>query len=116
MIISSDKFKPEILSSLFGGAYPAETLNISFPEDNKAHLKIRIIHLCPGNTVGLHQHKEDWEMFYILKGIIEVDDDGEKRIMSSGDVAIWAGGDCHAVKNISEVTAEYLTVVGKQML
>ena len=116
MHIPSNQFDYVQLPNLFSGKLPADTFNATLPEENKANLKVRIIHLCPGNNVGRHQHKEDWEMFYMLKGTVEIDDNGIQRTLRPGDVAIWAGGDYHAVRNISEETAEYLAIVGKNAM
>lgn len=65
----------------------------------------------PGGSVGKHDHVTNTEVYYILEGQFEVDDNGTTVILNPGDSVITGGGDYHSIKNISDKTATFLAVI-----
>ena len=58
-----------------------------------------VMHLAPGNSVGEHVHSGDGEIFYILSGTGEYNDNGTKVQLVPGDVAVCNEGELHGLVN-----------------
>lgn len=67
--------------------------------------------LEPGAMVGEHTHEEDAEVYYILTGAMEVNDNGQIRQAGPGDVIYTADGDTHSIRNTGTEPAEMLAVI-----
>ena len=70
-----------------------------------------VIRLEPGCSIGYHVHEGDTELFYIIRGTAEYDDNGEKCTVSAGDVTICPAGKGHAIANRTEETVELVAVI-----
>jgi len=71
-----------------------------------AHNKLR-----PNSSVGLHEHKGDFEVFYILSGEGIVDDNGSKAPVKAGDVILTGNGESHALENTGSIDLEYIALI-----
>lgn len=69
------------------------------------------LQLEPGAAVGEHAHTDDAEVYYILSGTMEVNDNGVLHKIGPGDVVYTAGGETHSIRNIGNETAEMLAVI-----
>ena len=69
------------------------------------------ITLKSGCSIGYHVHEKDSELFYILKGTAEYNDNGEIRTVHGGDVTICPAGTGHGIANRSEKTVELIAVI-----
>ena len=77
---------------------------------NKGRLFSRIT-LRPGTSIGFHIHEKDSELFYILTGTAEYNDDGEIRTVQAGDVTICPAGSGHGIANRSDETVELVALI-----
>ena len=75
---------------------------------NKGRLYSKIS-VSPSGSIGFHVHENEMEAFYIIKGIGEFDDNGEKSEVYPGDVLYTPSGHGHSIKNLSD--AEELEMV-----
>lgn len=64
-----------------------------------------------GNSIGMHDHTEDFEVYYILKGVGRVLDNGNLVEVKEGDVIYTADGNKHYLENIGVVDLELIAVV-----
>lgn len=64
-----------------------------------------------GNSIGMHDHTEDFEVYYILKGTGQVLDNGEIVQVNEGDVVYTANGNKHYLENIGVCDLEVLAIV-----
>ncbi len=74
-----------------------------FAEYNKLS-GIRYIHddiISPGVSIGLHAHTDDEEIYIILEGEAEMEDNGIVRIVKPGDICITSSGQSHSLRNTS---------------
>ena len=55
--------------------------------------------LNPGCSVGEHTHNGESEIYYVLEGSGELNDNGVIRTIHQGDCAMCYDGEFHAVKN-----------------
>ena len=53
----------------------------------------------PGCSVGFHTHEGEMEAYFVIKGVGEFDDNGEKRTLRAGDLLYTPDGSGHAVRN-----------------
>lgn len=69
------------------------------------------ITLNPGCSIGTHSHDHDSELFYILKGTAEYDDNGTVRTVTAGDVTICPVGEKHGIANRTDEVVELVAVI-----
>lgn len=82
-------------------------------EDNlrgKAKLFSKIT-IPQGNSIGMHDHVDDFEIYYILKGKGKVLDGDEYVEVNEGDAIYTADGNKHCIKNIGEGDLVFIAVV-----
>lgn len=66
----------------------------------------------PHGSLGFHQHVENTEPYYVLKGQgIFVDNDGSETAIAPGDVCVIEVGQSHAIKNPGEKPLEIMALV-----
>ncbi len=85
---------------------------VNSPEDlcNKGRLFSKIT-LNPGCSIGYHVHENDSELFYILKGIAQYNDNGNIVTVSAGDVTICPPGQGHGIANKRDEVVELIAVI-----
>ena len=71
------------------------------------------LYLEPGVSIGFHRHENEEEIFVIVKGQGEIDDNGTSRQVAAGDSVLTGNGAGHAVKNTGSETLEILAVISK---
>ncbi|MCQ2492714.1 MAG: cupin domain-containing protein [Lachnospiraceae bacterium] len=69
------------------------------------------ITLNPGCGIGFHVHETDSELFYIIKGTAEYDDNGTKVTVSAGDVTVCPAGTGHSITNKTDEVVELVAVI-----
>ena len=57
------------------------------------------LYLEPGVSIGFHRHENEEEIFYIVSGVAEADDNGTAVILNPGDSILTGNGAGHAIKN-----------------
>ena len=113
MIRKKDECKIEYREKMRDGNGTVElTSFIEGPEElcNKGRLFSKIT-LKSGCGIGFHVHEGDSELFYILKGTAEYNDNGEVKTVTAGDVTICPPGTGHGIENKSEETVELIAVI-----
>ena len=85
---------------------------IASPDElyNKGRLFSKIT-LKSGCSIGFHIHENDSELFYILSGTAEYNDNGEIKTVTAGDVTICPAGTGHGIANNSDETVELVAVI-----
>ena len=67
--------------------------------------------LEPGCSIGFHRHENEEELFFIIRGEAEIDDNGTVKKVSAGDAVLTGNGAGHAVRNIGTSPLEILAVI-----
>lgn len=67
--------------------------------------------LAPGNSIGEHYHSGDNEIFYILSGSAEYNDNGNKVTLVPGDVAVCNDGEMHGMVNNGAEPVEFIALI-----
>ena len=85
---------------------------INGPEElcGKGRMYSRIT-LRSGCSIGFHVHEKDSELFYILSGEAEYNDNGEIKTVTAGDVTVCPPGTGHGIANKGEETVELIAVI-----
>ncbi len=113
MIRKKDECKVEYREHMRDGNGTVELTSLidSNEELNgKGRLFSRIT-LKSGCSIGFHVHENDSELFYILSGSAEYNDNGEIKTVTAGDVTICPAGTGHGIENRSEETVEFIAVI-----
>ena len=71
------------------------------------------LYLEPGVSIGFHRHENEEEIFVIVKGQGEIDDNGTLKQVAAGDSILTGNGAGHAVRNTGSETLEILAVIIK---
>ncbi len=78
--------------------------------NGKGRLFSRIT-LNPGCSIGFHVHEGESELFYIMKGTAEYNDQGKIVEVSAGDVTICPDGAGHGIANRTDEVVEVMAVI-----
>jgi mannose-6-phosphate isomerase-like protein (cupin superfamily) len=113
MIRRKGEFKLDLKEKMRGGE---GTIKIEHLWDPKTDLKAnnrlfaKLI-VEPGGSIGFHQHENEEEVFVIISGQAEADDNGVKVILNPGDTILTGNGAGHAIKCVSLEPLEMLAVI-----
>ena len=67
--------------------------------------------LPPGSQAGYHEHHGDAEVYYILKGRGQINDNGVIEDIKEGDVAVTFEGEGHSIYNNSDEDLEFIALI-----
>ncbi len=67
--------------------------------------------LEPGCSIGFHPHDAEEEVFVIVRGRAEADDNGETVELGAGDTILTGNGAGHAIRCISDEPLELVAVI-----
>lgn len=67
--------------------------------------------LNPGCEVGYHIHNGDTEIYYILSGKAQYNDNGIITEVEAGDVTFTPNGTGHGIKNTGNVPVELIALI-----
>ena len=113
MIRKADEFRIEYKEHMRDGDGTVQlTRFITGPEEleDKGRLFAKST-LNPVCSIGYHVHEKDAELFYILTGTAEYNDNGEMRTVSAGDVTICPAGTGHGIANRTDGVVELVAVI-----
>ncbi|NLG88231.1 MAG: cupin domain-containing protein [Clostridiaceae bacterium] len=112
MIKKAEEMKSEIRERLRGGNGNVELLHILNTDEMKGKVRLYAkITLNPGCSIGTHQHVDEEEAYYILKGTARVNDNGTEKIVKPGDVVLTGDGASHSIENAGDEPLEFIAVV-----
>lgn len=69
------------------------------------------LRLVPGTSIGLHQHIDEDEIYYILEGKGEVYDGERKYSVSAGSSILTVSGESHSLENTGSRDMVLLAVI-----
>ncbi|MDD3885236.1 MAG: cupin domain-containing protein [Victivallaceae bacterium] len=113
MIRKAGEYRKEVRNEMRGGKGSIKVEHYWEPgtemrSKNRMFAKLTIE---PGCSIGPHPHDSEDEIFVILSGTAEVNDNGEAVKLTAGDSMLTGNGDFHAIRNIGDDTLEVLAVV-----
>ena len=106
MLIKLDCMNDEVFPNFLGGE--KEITARIYQDDN---VEILWAKLAPGASVGMHTHKTNSEVIYVLSGTGKMLMDDTVEILSAGDCHYCPQGHSHSFINESEEDLVFLGVV-----
>lgn len=112
MIKKASEMRAEIREKMRGGKGEVRIEHLFEAGEfrGRARLMARVT-LAPGCSIGLHEHGEEEELFYIVKGRGLLTEDGAAREVGPGEASLTGGGKSHAVENTGEEDLVLLAVI-----
>ncbi len=112
MIKTRESINVQEVEGLRGGNGTAEIHHIIEGDELKEKGKLfsKIV-LPKGASIGLHEHSEDFEVYYILKGKGLVREGEDAIEVRERDAVYTSDGQKHSIENIGEEDLEFMAVV-----
>ena len=107
------KTEVKVVEGLRGGRGQVEFHHILSKEELNGHGSMYAMGILkPGCSVGYHQHTDNTEPYFILKGKgTFVDDDGSRTEVGPGDVCVIEVGQSHALENNSDQDLVFMALI-----
>jgi mannose-6-phosphate isomerase-like protein (cupin superfamily) len=67
-----------------------------------------------GSEVGYHEHVDDEEIYYILDGKGIINDNGEEKEVSAGDLVYTKHREKHSIKNTGDANLKFIAFIIKK--
>ena len=100
MIKRHDDMTKNIKVNMRGGNGQAVVTDILDKGEYKGSARlVGTILLEPGCSIGAHVHENEEEIFYVIDGTAEYNDNGETKLLQKGDSCICLSGQTHSIAN-----------------
>lgn len=112
MIRKATDCKIDYRENMRGGEGTVEITNFATAAElnDKGRLFGKIT-LRPGCSIGYHVHETDSELFYVLKGQAQYNDNGTPCRVFAGDVMLCPAGSGHEISNNGPEDLELCAVI-----
>lgn len=98
--------------NVWGGKGELDLCKLFTPEELGGRAKLfNVVTLEPGQSIGLHAHTQDSEVYFLLEGELAATDNGVETILKAGDAMFTADGGTHSAENRSGEAAKVVAVV-----
>lgn len=112
MIRKKEEIRVREVEHAQGGSGKVTFYDWLLPEEAPGHGRLFSKLVIPsGSSIGYHEHYGEWEAFYVLEGQATVDDNGEKVVLSAGDMHMCVNGDGHETRNEGEADLVLLALI-----
>lgn len=113
MIKKDGEYRVDVRKEMRGGEGEVVIEHLWAPKDElKANTRLFArLTVKPGCSIGYHIHDQEEEVFYLVQGQAEADDNGTKVVLKAGDSILTGGGAGHAIKNIGNENLVIMAVI-----
>ena len=112
MVRPSCDMQVEVREAMRGGKGRVQIRHVFKQEELKGKCRLFAkITLEPGCSIGLHEHVDEEEVFYIIKGRGRVVDGGVERDVAEGDAILTGDGASHSIENIGDEDLQLMAVI-----
>lgn len=112
MIRKATEMQVEVRKEMRGGNGEVEIRHIFSKDELTGRCRLLAkITLAPGCSIGLHEHVDEEEIYYIVKGTAQVTDSGVTTELSVGDAVLTGGGKSHSIENTGDGVLELVAVI-----
>jgi mannose-6-phosphate isomerase-like protein (cupin superfamily) len=113
MIRKSGSYRTEVRENMRGGSGSVKIEHFWEPgKEMLGHNRMAArLTLPPGASIGFHNHDNEDEIFVIVKGQAEADDNGTLSILNAGDTLLTGNGAGHSIRNVGEGELELVAVI-----
>jgi len=112
MYILKDEMRHEKKTELRDGKGTLDFAHIVPPEalyDSGTQFSLATIPV--GCSIGVHGHRENYEIYYVLEGEAKVTDNEEEKILHPGDAEICGDGNTHSIENVGDKDLKVMAVI-----
>lgn len=109
MVIDFNNMTPEIIEHFKGGEKHIEAR--MYWDGTTRIMQARLV---PGASIGLHTHKGNCEILFVIKGEGTLIDDDEQKPIRAGQCAYCPEGHSHSLINSGSELLEFCAAVPKQ--
>ncbi len=103
-----------IRKNLFDGKDEAEIEPLFNSDEFEAPVRFCArVRLAPGCSIGLHQHIDEDELYFIIEGAGEVSDEEGRYPVSSGHSILTRSGESHSIENTGSCDLVLTAVIPK---
>jgi mannose-6-phosphate isomerase-like protein (cupin superfamily) len=113
MYKQANDFNEEIRHEVRGGTGDVSFQHI-YAKGSELNENMRLfarLVLEEGCSIGYHVHENEAEIYYILSGTAETDDNGVKRILKPGDSTMTRSGEGHSIKALGPGKLEFIATI-----
>ena len=113
MIHTNNELFSEVRENMRGGN-GAVTITHLWKKEEMNSTKCRMaarITLPPGASIGFHVHENEEEIFFVISGTAELDDNGTVRKLFPGDTSLTGNGAGHSLANAGEDDLVVMAVI-----
>lgn len=112
MLIKCADQKRTVATGLAGGKGEAHMTTLLPAEESAGSGRLfAIVSLDPGSSVGYHQHKDEYEIYYVLEGTGVVTEDGKEYTVEPGDMHQCKSGSSHGIENRSNAPLKFMALI-----
>lgn len=112
MFISGKDMQSEKRDNMRGGNGFVNLFHIVSKENLPANTRLfSLVTLEKGCSIGKHEHMGESEIYYILSGEGETDDNGTVRHIIKGDCTICKSGEYHAISNTGDEPLKFIASI-----
>ncbi|MCX7747233.1 MAG: cupin domain-containing protein [Clostridia bacterium] len=112
MIKRANEMELEIKEQMRGGNGSIEITHVFKKEELKGKARLcATLKINPGCSIGLHEHVNEEEIFYVIRGKGLIVDNGTQFEVNEGDAILTGGGASHSVQNIGDKPLEMMAVI-----
>ena len=114
VIRRNGEYRSEVRREMRGGSGEVKIEHFWEPE-SEMHSHTRMfarLTLEPGSSIGFHPHDGEEEIFVVVRGRAEADDNGRIVELGVGDTLLTGDGAGHAIRCVGDETLELVAVIG----
>lgn len=112
MITRQSEMRVEMRDRVRGGEGTLRFQHLLEPAACLGKVKLcGVLTIEPGQSIGIHPHGPDAEIYYLLQGRLAATDDGVETWLEAGDAMFTGNGATHSVRNESGQAALLMAVV-----
>ena len=113
MFRKAAQYRTELREKMRGGSGAVKIEHFWEPktEMRGANRMAARLTLPPGASIGFHRHENEEEIFVIVKGQAEADDNGTRVLLGPGDTLLTGNGAGHGIRNTGDGDLEIVAVI-----
>ena len=111
MIKHRSQMHQNVRENLRGGKGALQFTHIFEGSELEKTRMFSVVTVQPGDSIGIHPHQEEGEVYLILDGAATVTEDGVEQILRAGDAEYCTGGHTHGLLNHTDAPVTLLAIV-----
>lgn len=115
MLVKDEERSQPVVRENFRGGEGKVYISYFVNEERSSPGALRIMRITipPGSSIGYHQHVGEEEVYFILKGRGEVNDNGKIVEVKPGDMVLTRSGFYHGIRCLGDEPLELFAMVSK---